>query len=305
MSKSLLISVMVAVSTASGVHSQVVVAAPGVEARQDHKNIFDALKYAWEQAQWADKLATFHSTLTRVREQLETANLVKQAIGDPVAAIALIDNGLFSDYLHDSGIADTLTDLAGIAAEGVQLSATIQELFEPIEISVWTDVSVPFDGVSSFRDPGDPFKRFRAVENAYSRFEVLLLQARSKRQTLKNQIARLNNQLKNAKDDAEGSETRRFSSGGADGFDRSRSPGRHLAPTDGIPPSPQREPEGTGGSRGGRDQPGTQPGVRTARRGSGGRAAGFQRTELRPPVGILACPRSSTSTPPPRTFGHS
>ena len=46
-------------------------------------------------------------------------------------------------------------------------------------------------------------KRFRAVENAYSRFEVLLLQARSKRLTLKSQIARLNIQLKNAKDDAE------------------------------------------------------------------------------------------------------
>jgi hypothetical protein len=26
--------------------AQLVVAAPGVEARQDHKNIFDALKYA-------------------------------------------------------------------------------------------------------------------------------------------------------------------------------------------------------------------------------------------------------------------
>jgi hypothetical protein len=44
-----------------------------------------------------------------VRQQLETANLVKQAIGDPVAAIALIDNGLFSDFLQDSGITDTLT----------------------------------------------------------------------------------------------------------------------------------------------------------------------------------------------------
>ena len=184
-------------------HPQVVVAAPGVEARQDHKNIFDALKYAWEQAQWADKLATLHSTLTTVREQLQTANLVKQAIGDPVAAIALIDSGLFSDFLQDSGIADTLTDLAGIAAEGVQLSATIQELFEPIDISAWTDASCSFDGVASFRDPRDPLRRFRAVENAYSRFEVLLLQARSKRQTLKSQIAQLNMQLKNAKDDAE------------------------------------------------------------------------------------------------------
>jgi hypothetical protein len=36
---------------------------------------------------------------------------VKQAIGDPVAAIALIDSGLFSDSLQDSGVADTLTDL--------------------------------------------------------------------------------------------------------------------------------------------------------------------------------------------------
>ena len=203
MKKTLLISAAAAVSTVPTVHSQIVVAAPGVEARQDHKNIFDALKYAWERAQWADKLATLHSTLTTVREHLETANLVRQAIGDPVAAIALIDNGLFSDYLQDSGIADTLTDLAGIAAEGVQLSTTIQELFEPINISAWMEASVPFDGVASFRDPRDPLGRFRAVENAYSRFEALLLQARSKRQTLKSQIARLNIQLKNAKDDAE------------------------------------------------------------------------------------------------------
>jgi hypothetical protein len=203
MNKTLLISAAAAVAAAPIAHSQIVVAAPGVEARQDHKNIFDALKYAWEQAQWADKLATLHSTLTTVREQLETANLVKQAIGDPVAAIALIDNGLFSDFLQDSGIGDTLTDLAGIAEEGVQLSATIQKLFEPIDMSGWTDVSSSFEGVASFRDPADPLRRFRAVENAYSRFEVLLLQARSKRETLKRQIARLNIQLKNAKDDAE------------------------------------------------------------------------------------------------------
>jgi hypothetical protein len=201
--KTLLISAAAAVAGASVAHCQFVVAAPGVEARQDVKNIFDQIKYSWEQAQWADKLATLHSTLTTVREHLETANLVKQAIGDPVAAIALIDSGLFSDYLQESGIADTLIDLAGIAAEGVHLSATIQELFEPIDISGWRDLSTPFDGVPSFRDPGDPLKRFRAVENAYSRFEVLLLKARSKRETLKGQIARLNTQLKNAKHDAE------------------------------------------------------------------------------------------------------
>lgn len=203
MEMALLVTAAAAVAAVPTVRSQFVVAAPGVEARQDHKNIFDALKYAWEQAQWADKLATLHNTLTTIREHLETANLVKQAIGDPVAAIALIDNGLFSDFLQDSGITDTLTDLAGIAAEGVQVSATIQELFEPIEISNWMEVSTTFDGVTSFRDSRDPLRRYRAVENAYSRFELLLLQARSKRQTLKSQIARLNMQLKNARDDAE------------------------------------------------------------------------------------------------------
>src|SRR5258705_8614048 len=187
--------------------AQLVVAAPGVEARQDHKNIFDQLKYAWEQTQWADKLATLHNTLTTVRQQLETANLLKQAIGDPVAAIALIDNGLFSDFLQDLGITDTLTDLAGIAQKGVQLSATIQELFEPIDMSAWANLSsdtlLSFEGIASFRDSNDPLKRFRAVENAYSRLETLIGSAQNKRRTLNLQIAGLNSQLKNAKDDAE------------------------------------------------------------------------------------------------------
>jgi hypothetical protein len=138
---------------------------------------------------------------------LETANLVKQAIGDPVAAIALIDNGLFSDFLQDSGITDTLIDLAGIAQEGVQLSATIQELFQPIDMSAWANLSsdalVSFEGSASFRDSSDPLKRFRAVENAYSRLEILIGKAQNKRRTLNLQIARLNSQLKNASDDAE------------------------------------------------------------------------------------------------------
>ena len=172
-----------------------------------HKNIFEKLKYAWEQTQWADKLATLHNTLTTVRQHLETANMVKQAIGDPVTAIALIDNGLFSDFLQDSGITDTLTDLAGIAQEGIQLSATIQELFQPIDMSAWANLSsdalVSFEGSASFRDSSDPLKRFRAVENAYSRLEILIGKAQNKRRTLNLQISRLNSQLKNASDDAE------------------------------------------------------------------------------------------------------
>lgn len=187
--------------------AQLVVTAPGVEARQDQKNIFDVLKYTWEQAKWAEKLATLHESLTTVQEHLETANQVKQAIGDPVAAIALIDNGLFSGYLEESGIADTLGELANIAQEGGKISATIGQLFEPINIDSWknlaTDTRRSFDGIASFRDGDDPLKRFRAVENAYSRFEILLGRAHNKRKLLNRQIAKLNTQLKGAQDDAE------------------------------------------------------------------------------------------------------
>ena len=149
----------------------------------------------------------FTATLTTVQQHLETANLVKQAIGDPVAAIALIDNGLFSEYLQDSGIGETLGELIDITLEGVELSATVQQLFSPIDMSGWKnlsgDMTATFDGMASFRDSSDPLKRFRAVENAYSRFEILIGRAQNKRRVLNQQIARLNTQLKGAKDDAE------------------------------------------------------------------------------------------------------
>jgi len=184
-----------------------IVSDPVAEQALVQKNIFDQIKYAWEQTQWAEKLATLHNTLNTVREQLETANKVKQAIGDPVAAIGLIDNGLFSGYLEDSGIVNTLGELAGIAQQGAELSATVGELFEPINLGSWKNISSDtarnFEGISSFRDSSDPLKRFRAVDNAFSRFETLLGRAQNKRKVLNRQIARLNTQLKNAQDDAE------------------------------------------------------------------------------------------------------
>ncbi|HRJ72233.1 MAG TPA: hypothetical protein PLS03_08405 [Terrimicrobiaceae bacterium] len=207
MKKSLLIVVAVIVASFPAAHAQWTVAAPGVEARQDQKNIFDVLKYTWEQAKWAEKLATLHNTLTTVQQQLETANQVKQAIGDPVAAVALIDNGLFSGYLEESGIADTLGELADIAREGGEISATIGQLFEPIRMDSWKNLALDttrsFEGVASFRDGSNPLKRFRAVENAYSRFETMLGRAHNKRKVLNRQISKLNAQLKGAKDDAE------------------------------------------------------------------------------------------------------
>jgi len=211
MKKTILITASAAALAAPYAHAVLgvgdIVSDPIAEQALIEKNIFDQIKYAWEQAQWAEKLATLHNTLTTVREHLDTANQVKQAIGDPVAAIALIDNGLFSGYLEDSGIADTLGELAGIAQEGAELSSTIQGLFEPINLDSWkhlsTDTARSFDGIASFRDPGDPLKRFRAVDNAFSRFEILLGRAENKRKVLNRQIARLNTQLKGAQTDAE------------------------------------------------------------------------------------------------------
>ena len=206
MKKLILIALVVAVGI-SIASAQWTVVAPGVEARQDQKNIFDILKYTWEQAQWAEKLATLHNTLTTVQQHLETANQVKQAIGDPVAAIGLIDSGVFSDYLQDSGIGDTLGELADITQQGAELSGTIGQLFQPIDLRGWTNLSNDarrtFDGISSFRDQSDPLRQYRAVSNAYSRFEALMGRAQNKRRLLNQQVAKLNTQLKGAKNDAE------------------------------------------------------------------------------------------------------
>lgn len=207
MKKTVLVTASAAVLAAPHAHAVLgvgdVVSDPVVEEAATQKNIFDQLKYAWEQTQWAEQLTNLSNTLTTVRKQLETANQVKQAIGDPAAAVGLIDNGLFSGYLQSSGITDTLSDLVGIVQQGAQLSGTIQELFQPINLNGWKNLGTTFDGVASFRDPNDPLKQYRAVENAYSRFQELLLQAQSKRATLKGQIAQLNDQLKGAQTDAE------------------------------------------------------------------------------------------------------
>jgi chromosome segregation ATPase len=83
----------------------------------------------------------------------------------------------------------------------------VQDLFEPINLDSWKNLTLDttrsFEGIASFRDSGDPLKRFRAVDNAFSRFEILLGRAQNKRKVLNRQISRLNTQLKGAQDDAE------------------------------------------------------------------------------------------------------
>jgi len=182
---------------------QWVVTDPLVEQATLAKNAFDQMKYAWEQTQWAQQLSNLADTLTTVKSQLDVAQQVKQAIGNPAAVAGLINNELFSSYLRNSGITDTLTDLANITQQGSKQSATIQEMYRPIDLSAYKRIETPFEGTASFRDEADPLKQFRAVDNAYTKFQDMLQQAQAKRKELNAQIAKLNDQLKNAQDDAE------------------------------------------------------------------------------------------------------
>lgn len=207
MKKTLLIALFTALLAAPHLHAILgvgdVVSDPVVEEASIQNNLFQQIKYTWEQSQWAQNLATLHNTLTTVREQLQTAERVRQAIGDPNAVGSLVDNELFSSYLKSSGITETLSDLSTIAEQGATLSGTIHELFVPIDIAEFKNLQTPFEGTASFRDASDPLKQYRALENAYSRFEELIFQAESKRTLLKDQVALLNSELKGAPTDAE------------------------------------------------------------------------------------------------------
>jgi hypothetical protein len=132
-----------------------------------------------------------------------SAEQVQQAIGNPAAIAGMIQSGLFSSYLRNSGITDTLGDLSNITQQGAKQSTVIQQMYRPIDLNAYKRLETPFEGTASFRDEEDPLKQFRAVENAYSNFQEMLQQAQSKRRELNIQIAVLNDQLKGAQDDAE------------------------------------------------------------------------------------------------------
>ena len=200
MNKYLLLVLLAAVITA---RAQWVVSDPVVEQATMAKNVFDQLKYAWEQTQWAQQLSSLAQTLDTVKSELEVAQQMKQAIGNPAAISGMIQSGLFSSYLRNSGITDTLGDLSNITQQGARQSTAIQQMYRPIDLNAYKRLETPFEGTASFRDEEDPLKQFRAVENAYSNFQEMLQQAQSKRRELNIQIAALNDQLKGAQDDAE------------------------------------------------------------------------------------------------------
>jgi CRISPR/Cas system-associated endoribonuclease Cas2 len=179
-----------------------IVSDPIVEEATTQKNIFDQLKYAWEQAQWAEKLATLHNTLVTVRENLEIAIMVKNAIGDPTQIVGLLDEVLLGGMLSDSGILDTLNELGGLVQEGGNIASQLQYLGTPINLDGWKNAARG-GTFNSFTYNADPLARYRAVEFAYQRYNSQLQSSVYRAQYMRGQINRLQSRLGSASTDAE------------------------------------------------------------------------------------------------------
>jgi hypothetical protein len=180
-----------------------IVSDPAAEEALHQKNIFDNLKYAWEQTQWAEQLATLHNTLVTVREDLDVAIRVKNAIGDPSQIVGLLDDTLLGGMLSDSGILDTLQELGGLIQEGGNIASQLQYLLgTPINLDGWKNAARS-GSFNAFTYNADPLARYRAVEFAYQRYNSQLQTSVYRAQYMRSQIRRLQSQLGSASTDAE------------------------------------------------------------------------------------------------------
>jgi hypothetical protein len=180
-----------------------IVSDPIVEQATVQKNIFDQLKYAWEQAQWAEKLATLHNTLTTIRENLEIAIRVKNAIGDPSQIVGLLDETLLDGALSESGIVQTLQELGGLVVEGGTIGAQLQNLLgTPINLNAWMSAGRS-GGFRALTYNSDPLAKYRAVEYAYQRYNMQLQIGSARAQQMRAQIKALQGRLGTAATDAE------------------------------------------------------------------------------------------------------
>ena len=180
-----------------------IVSDPAAEASLQQKNIFDQLKYAWEQGQWAEKLATLHATLSTVRDNLQIAIMVKNAIGDPSQIVGLLDEVMLGGALSDSGILETLNELGGIVQEGGNISYQLQNLLgTPINLNGWKNAARG-GSFNSFIYNDDPLAKYRAVEFTYQRYNSQLQSSVYRAQYMRSQLRRLQARLGSASSDAE------------------------------------------------------------------------------------------------------
>lgn len=206
--KTLVLAMAGAVFIVRLANAQLVVAAPAVEAAVTtgnvHKSIFDHLKYAWEQTQWADKLATLHDSLVTLNDHLETAIAVKNAIGDPTQIVGLLDEEILGGALSESGIAETFQELGSLVQEGASTASAVQELLgSPIDLRGWQNAA-SLNGLSMNRfNGGTPMQKYILVENAFGKYQAVLTSGSRRTSQMRAEIRRLQNKLAGARDDAE------------------------------------------------------------------------------------------------------
>jgi hypothetical protein len=166
---------------------------------------FQSAKARWEEIQWGKQLLFLENTLRTTQQHLQAVNYVKMAIGNPGAVVGgYIDAHTFSGLLNYNNIPRTLWNIQTLIARSRYASETIRALYDNAEIDIEKYVkSNSYTGISAFRDPKDPLKRYRAIENAYGEYEKNIRAAQEQRTLLNKQISNLNSQLKGAKTDAE------------------------------------------------------------------------------------------------------
>ena len=180
-----------------------IVSDPIVEEATVQKNIFDQIKYAWEQTQWADKLATLHNTLMTVRDNLEVAIRVKNAIGDPSQIVGLLDEALLDGTFSETGITQTFQELGGLVAEGATVGTELKILLgQPISLNAWMNAGRT-GGFRALTYNPDPLAKYRAVEYTYQRYNTQLQISSARAQQMRTQIRTLQTRLGTATTDAE------------------------------------------------------------------------------------------------------
>lgn len=167
------------------------------------QHALQAAKYAWEQGQWAEKLAVLKSTLDQARQYVQLANDMKRVVGDPSQVVALIDEKFLDGALSDLGVGNFIADLQELGGEIHAITNEAATLFEPIDVSAWNDPNTAAAILTKLQNPAYRLERYKMMENSILRFEELQQKINLRINEQRAALARLSQKLASASDDAQ------------------------------------------------------------------------------------------------------
>lgn len=167
------------------------------------QHALQGVKYAWEQSQWAEKLALLKSTLDQARQTVQLANEMKQVVGDPSQVVALIDQKFLDGALSDLAVGAFIQELQQLGAEIMALTNEAATLFEPIDVSAWNDPATAHLLITKLQNPAYRLERYKMMEHSIGRFEELQKKINARIAQQRTALSMLSQKLLAAKDDAE------------------------------------------------------------------------------------------------------